>query len=101
MIKVYQYQGERELMYPGSGKWMRIKPGDILLIKHFRCKNCNECPGESLVIDPEIAKPICFRSEKTGNQSSFPLKEVMNYDIDDFKPGEKKKGRLLRPFDVL
>jgi len=97
-VVVYQYTGDKVLMVPGFGKWLKIKSGDTIVVsKHIVCKDCSRCPGKAVVIDPPDIncghEGICFM--ETGH-SIFPLTKVMEVRVD--RNTLKGRGRLLRPF---
>ena len=97
MVIVYQYIGENVLIFPGHGKWLKIKKGDQITVrKHIPCKGCSKCPGRSILIDPEIDQDICFIPNQ--NDWNFPLVKLGEWGVS-IKETSKNTGRFIRPIE--
>ncbi len=109
-IIVYKYIGKRDLTIAGFGKWIKIKPGQqIVVVKHLPCSTCNQCPGRALVIDPPDLNighdGVCFKQSERINQDGeeeafnefIPLSKVTEITFE--KIDKTNMNRKLRPFE--
>jgi hypothetical protein len=82
-IIVYRYTGSKEVTYPGSGKWLRLKTGDqIVVVKHSPCKHCKKCLGMAMVAEPPMGE-ICldiFHTDKV------PFEKVSEINTNKVQP---------------
>jgi len=111
-ILIYKYIGTKTLTTAGYGKWIKIKPGQqIVVLKHIKCRVCTMCPGMAVVIDPPDinAGPdgICFRQSKRINADDeeeafsefIPLAKVTEITFE--KVDKTNRHRKLRPFEEV
>lgn len=107
-ILIYKYIGTKTITMAGYGKWIKIKPGQqIVVLKHTKCRVCTLCPGLAIVIDPPgiSSEGICFRQSERinadGEEEAFsefvPLAKVTEITFE--KVDKTNRYRKLRPFE--